>query len=73
VKSEDGVPQFGEPKTGKSRRTVALPSEAVAALRAHKGRQNQERLAVGLDWAGYGLVFTSRLGTPLLRRNVLRD
>lgn len=66
-------PVFGEPKTSKSRRTVALPSEAVQALRAHRAQQNAERLATGLAWADYGLVFATHLGTPLHSRNVLRD
>lgn len=67
------VPEFGEPKTSKSRRTVALPSEAIAGLRVHRARQEAERADAGPNWADYGLVFTSHLGTPLLRRNVLRD
>ena len=32
-----------EPKTETSRRTVTLPPEAVAALKAHRDRQNFER------------------------------
>ena len=73
VEADNCVPLYGEPKTSKSRRTIALPSEAVAALRAHKARQNEERLSAGPDWLDYGLVFASHMGTPLLRRNVLRD
>ena len=38
-----GVPQFGEPKTSRGRRAVTLPSEAVAALRAQRERQERER------------------------------
>jgi integrase len=67
------VPQFGDPKSATSRRTIALPEEAIAALRAHRARQNQERLAAGEHWAGYGLVFATQIGTPLLQRNVIRD
>lgn len=66
-------PDFGEPKTSKSRRMVSLPSEAVQALRAHKAQQDRERLAAGDGWADYGMVFTTTLGTPLHSRNVLRD
>jgi integrase len=52
----------------------AVPAqEAIAALRAHRARQNEERLAAGANWADYGLVFATHLGTPLLQRNVIRD
>lgn len=70
---KDTEPAFAEPKTHKSRRTVALPSEALVALHAHKAQQNSERLAAGDDWANHGLVFSSHIGTPLSARNVLRD
>jgi integrase len=51
-------------KAGKAR-VVNLDTGSVAALRAHKARQVQERLAAGERWADRGLLFTkddSRLG-----------
>jgi integrase len=72
VRVRGTVPQFGEPKSDTSRRTIALPAVAVAALRAHKARQAEERL-VAVEWADYDLVFCSHVGTPLLWRNVIRD
>lgn len=57
-----------EPKTAKSRRTLPLPPVAVAALRAHRIRQLEERLRGGdvwEDWQGAGLVFTREDGGPL--------
>ena len=63
---------FTEPKTERSRRTVALPRQVVAHLRAHRVRQVAEQLAAGSAWTGSGLVFTSEVGTPLEPRNVLR-
>jgi len=66
------TPTFGEPKSANSRRTIAISTEAIAALRALKVRQNAERLAAE-DWADYGLVFTTQVGTPLMVRNVIRD
>jgi len=68
-----GVPRFGEPKTAKSRRTVTLPGSAVDALRAHRQRQFADRLALGPDYAPYDLVFSTRLGTALMGRNVHRS
>lgn len=37
----------------------------VEALQAHRIRQLQERLVAGFRWQEWGLVFTTRLGTPL--------
>jgi len=72
VAVHDHVPQFGDPTSETSRRTLSLPAVAVAALRAHKARQNSERLSAAV-WADNNLVFSSQAGTPLIRRNVLRD
>lgn len=57
--------QFVEPKSAASRRTVFLSQVAVAALRAHRSRQLEERLAAGPEWQETGLVFTTFRGTPL--------
>jgi integrase len=65
-----GVPTFGEPKTAKSRRTVDLSPDAVAALRAHKDRQAWQRQALGDAYAPYDLVFATQLGTALLAADV---
>jgi len=45
---------------------------AIARLRAHKAHQDAER-SVAVDWADYGLVFATHVGTPLTARNVGRD
>jgi integrase len=68
-----GVPQFGEPKTNLSRRNIALPPEAVDALRKWRVQQNEERLVLGPDYADYGLVFSTQIGTALMPRNVIRS
>lgn len=57
--------QESRPKTDRSRRSVPLPAEAVAALRAWKAQQAAERLALGSGWVDTGLVFTKEDGTPL--------
>ena len=61
------------PKTARSRRTLALSASLVAALVAHKDRQEFERKRAGNLWQESGLVFTSALGTPLIARNLIRD
>ncbi len=68
----DGKPQLVEPKTARSRRTIVMPQVTVTALRAHRVRQLEERLACGTHWADSGLVFTSTIGTPLEPRNAFR-
>ena len=54
-----------EPKTSRSRRTVALPPFVVESLREHRRRQLAERLAAGDKWGDHDLVFTTRRGEPI--------
>lgn len=63
---------FADPKTKKSRRTLPLPELTVRALRAHRARQNQERLAAGAAWQDHDLVFATRQGRPLSATHVIR-
>ncbi|MBX6772229.1 MAG: site-specific integrase [Chloroflexi bacterium] len=65
-------PRFGTPKTARSRRTVPLPAELVALLRAWKAQQNQERLLLGPAYRDYGLVFTLPDGGPIDHHNLSR-
>ena len=67
------VRQGGDTKTAKSRRTLALPQTAVEALREHRKRQAEDRLAAGALWQDHGLVFASSIGTPLDGANVRRE
>jgi integrase len=62
----------GDTKTEKSRRTLALPHRCVEALRQHRERQTRDRLRAGELWQDHGLVFASRIGTPLTANNVIR-
>ena len=64
--------RFAEPKTNRSRRTITIPGLVTDALRAHRLRQLEERLAAGARWRESGLVFTSTVGTPLDERNLNR-
>jgi len=64
---------LAEPKTATSCRTLPLPAELVAALKAHRARQNGERLKAGDRWKDYGLVFSTSIGTPISPRNLVRD
>jgi integrase len=67
----DGSMALAEPKTKRSRRTINLPTRAVAALREEGSRQADREAAVGSAWTNPdGLVFTDALGRPL-RNDVL--
>ena len=54
-----------EPKTSKGRRSLALDPATVAALREHRAKQLEQRLAVGPRWQDSGLVFTWPDGRPI--------
>jgi integrase len=60
------------PKTAHSRRKIALTSAAVEALRQHRARQLEERLALGEVWEEHDLVFPNTIGMPMDGINLLR-
>jgi len=67
--------RFLEPKTARSRRTIALPMPVAASLRRHHARQLEERLNMPQAWEGEawgGLVFADELGRPLSGFHVSR-
>lgn len=51
-----GVLIFQEPKSEKGRRSIPLPEWAVAALKAHRKRQLEEKLALGEAYEDNGLA-----------------
>ncbi|TDC85721.1 site-specific integrase [Nonomuraea deserti] len=55
----------GSPKTESSDAVVALDAVTVAVLRAHKVRQNAERLSWGPVWTDTGRIFTREDGREL--------
>jgi integrase len=55
----------GEPKTARGRRAIALDPTTVAALRQHRKRQTEERLAAGPHYAVSDLTLTMPGGTPI--------
>lgn len=70
------VPKKGlvisEPKTSKSRRSVHLTAIAIEALKRHRVRQNEMRLAAGALWAAGDWVFCNSVGKPLDGSHLLR-
>jgi integrase len=61
----------GEPKAD-SARTIALDTETIAVLRAHRARQAVERLAWGPAWIDTGRIFTREDGSELHPEYVTR-
>ncbi|WP_412520882.1 hypothetical protein K8Z49_23155 [Actinomadura madurae] len=61
-----GVDTFeGKPKSEAGEATVSLDSITVKELRAHKARQNAERLAAGDRWTETGYAFTTPTSQPV--------
>ncbi|MHB8618021.1 MAG: tyrosine-type recombinase/integrase [Chloroflexota bacterium] len=63
----DGEYRLEPVKTDKSRRTLALPETAKAALATHLDKRPLEQEAAGAKWIGnpWGLVFTTDQGAPI--------
>jgi integrase len=61
----NGEFQLVEPKTPRSRRSLALPASIAAALREHKDHQSEERRMAGGRWQDSDLIFTTDRGRPL--------
>jgi integrase len=64
VPTRGGV-SFGPPKSKRSRRSIALDSETVEALRAHREAQLFERSFAGDAYDDHDLVFPDELGQPI--------
>jgi integrase len=54
-----------KPKSRAGRRTIALPTQLVDALRQHRARQIEERLAAGSMWQDNDLVVCQPNGRPI--------
>jgi len=61
----NGAFELLEPKTRRSKRTIALPKSIAEKLIAHRARQLDEQAAVREKWQESDLVFTTPTGRPL--------
>lgn len=59
-------------KTEKSQRGVLVTENVLDILRQHKLRQLEKRIKVGQKYQDYGLIFCTRLGTPLNAENLVK-
>ncbi|MDQ1247500.1 MAG: integrase [Actinomycetota bacterium] len=59
-----GGSRTGAPKTASSVRTLPLPADLTAALRAERKRQQQLQFQLGNKWPNSGLVVVDDVGNP---------
>jgi integrase len=60
-------------KTSTSRRSVNLPRGIVGMLETRRKQQAEEAIDLAQEWINGGYIFTTKLGTPLDPRNLLRE
>lgn len=70
IRMRGGAAQWGEPKSTRSRRRIALTDIAVDALRRHHEQQGIQRAAAGDQWHDHDLVFAASNGNPLNPSNI---
>jgi len=63
---------FKEPKTAKSRRSIALPKILLHRLQDVREMQTEHRRRLGQEYEDNGLVFAQENGKPLCVRNLIR-
>ena len=63
----------GRPKTAKSRRSIALATEAVQLLHGVRGRQIEQGIDLGPLWQNKGFVFTQEDGKPVNPPSISKD
>jgi integrase len=68
----DGI-IFTPPKTKKGKRSIKLGNKSIEALRNHFDSQQEERIAAGEAWKEYDLIFSTRVGTPIQQRDLMRS
>lgn len=66
-----GGVNFNPPKTAKSRRRIRLTELAVSSLRRHRKAQLEERMRLAGLWQDHDLIFTTGVGTPVCRADLI--
>jgi integrase len=62
---------FSAPKTVKGRRSIKLPASALSTLGRHREAQLEERRSVAGLWEDHDLIFTTQVGTPISRQDLI--
>jgi len=60
-------------KVEESDRSIWLPQIVIEKVLEHQRRQQEERKLAGSDWVETGMVFSTRKGTMLDARNMLKE
>jgi integrase len=68
----NGVLTVGPVKTDGSVRHLAMSAQVASVFRQRRDAQQSEQEAAGERWRDHGLVFATRLGTPIEPRNLNR-
>lgn len=68
----DGTYLFTQPKSARSRRTIALPPSAALSLKDHQERQKLECVMQGMSWTHDALVFSNSEGKPWRPNSISR-
>ncbi len=69
---EGGRHIVGETKTRRGRRQVNLTRRTVNILKAHRKDQLEERMQLTGLYEDHGLIFTTRIGTPVNPENLVK-
>ncbi len=69
---EGGRHTVGETKTRRGRRQVNLTPRTVNALKAHRKRQLEEKIRLVETYKDHGLIFSTRVGTPVNPENLVK-
>ena len=69
---KDGSYVFTQPKSAKSRRTIALSPSAILTLKGHKDNQEVQRVMLGISLKDDDLVFSTVEGKPLRPNTITR-
>jgi integrase len=69
---EGGRHTLGETKSRRGRRRVNLTPRTVSVLKAHRKRQLEERIKLTDLFEDHGLIFATRVGTPVNPENLVK-
>ena len=72
LKDDNGTLSIGSPKRHRSRRPVALSTDATEILRGQRRCQVAERLKAGEAWENLDLVFATEIGSAIQPTNLGR-
>jgi len=73
LKREGGALIAADTKTKSSRRSVNVPEQMTPLIMHQKKLQEADRRHLGKAWVNSGFIFTTKLGTPIEPRNLLRE